>query len=175
MMSSNTEGLGELENLVRRDRNHPSVFMWSLGNEDQMAATDAGLHILSAMKATVRKHDDSRPCTIPPPMGGSHLSHGGYSILDVQAITTPIPTAEAFHEANPEAPVMGTEQVSAVGYARDLRHGPRSWLREFLRSVNHESGALPAAKAGGPCLRRAAAAGRRVYLDGLRETRLRLV
>src|ERR1039457_1277010 len=69
MMSSNTEGLGELENLVRRDRNHPSVFMWSLGNEDQMAATDAGLHMLTAMKGKVREHDDSRPCTIPPPMG----------------------------------------------------------------------------------------------------------
>ena len=114
MMSSNTEGLGELENLVRRDRNHPSVFMWSLGNEDQMAATDAGLHILSAMKATVRKHDDSRPCTIPPPMGGSHFNHGGYNILDVQGYNYADPDAEAFHKTNPKAPVMGTEQVSAV-------------------------------------------------------------
>src|ERR1035438_4122652 len=113
-MSSNTEGLSELENLVRRDRNHPSVFMWSLGNEDQMAATDAGLHILSAMKATVRKHDDSRPCTIPPPMGGSHFNHGGYNILDVQGYNYADPDAEAFHKTNPKAPVMGTEQVSAV-------------------------------------------------------------
>ena len=34
MMSSNPEGLSQFENLVRRDRNHPSVFMWSMGNEE---------------------------------------------------------------------------------------------------------------------------------------------
>ena len=34
MMSSNPEGLAQFENLVRRDRNHPSVFMWSMGNEE---------------------------------------------------------------------------------------------------------------------------------------------
>jgi beta-galactosidase len=42
MMASNPEGLSQLENLVRRDRNHPSVFMWSLGNEEGMAGTDKG-------------------------------------------------------------------------------------------------------------------------------------
>lgn len=31
-MSSNPEGLSQFENLVRCDRNHPSVFMWSMGN-----------------------------------------------------------------------------------------------------------------------------------------------
>ena len=34
MMSSNPEGLSQFEDLVRRDRNHPSVFMWSIGNEE---------------------------------------------------------------------------------------------------------------------------------------------
>ena len=47
MMSSNPEGLSQLENLVRRDRNHPSVFMWSLGNEEGTAGTDKGFLILA--------------------------------------------------------------------------------------------------------------------------------
>ena len=51
MMSSNPEGLDQFENLVRRDRNHPSVFMWSMGNEEGQANTEKGLHILTAMKA----------------------------------------------------------------------------------------------------------------------------
>ena len=34
MMSSNPEGLSELERLIKRDRNHPSVVIWSLGNEE---------------------------------------------------------------------------------------------------------------------------------------------
>ena len=43
MMSSNPEGLAQFENLVRRDRNHPSVFMWSMGNEESIATTEIGL------------------------------------------------------------------------------------------------------------------------------------
>ena len=66
MMSSNPEGLSQFENLVRRDRNHPSVFMWSMGNEEGQANTDKGLHILTAMKAVATEHDGSRPVSIAP-------------------------------------------------------------------------------------------------------------
>ena len=37
MMSSNPEGLSQFGDLVRRDRNRPSVFMWSMGNEERVA------------------------------------------------------------------------------------------------------------------------------------------
>ena len=43
MMSSNPEGLSQFGNLVRRDRNHPSVFMWSMGNEEGQANTEKGV------------------------------------------------------------------------------------------------------------------------------------
>ncbi|MGA2608859.1 MAG: glycoside hydrolase family 2 TIM barrel-domain containing protein, partial [Terriglobia bacterium] len=57
MMSSNPEGLSQFENLVRRDRNHPSVFMWSMGNEEGQANTEKGLHILTAMKEIATQYD----------------------------------------------------------------------------------------------------------------------
>ena len=79
------------------------------------------------MKATVRKHDDSRPCSIAPPMGSSYFNKGGYSVLDVQGYNYADPDADAFHKANPKTPVMGTEQVSAVAtrgiYIMDPDHG----------------------------------------------------
>ncbi len=46
MMSSNPEGLSQFGDLVRRDRNHPSVFMWSMGNEEGQANTERGVLIL---------------------------------------------------------------------------------------------------------------------------------
>ncbi len=47
MMSSNPEGMSQFANLVRRDRNRPSVFMWSMGNEEGQANTVEGtLHSL---------------------------------------------------------------------------------------------------------------------------------
>jgi beta-galactosidase len=126
MMSSNPEGLSQFENLVRRDRNHPSVFMWSMGNEEGTASTDRGLLILTAMKAVSTKHDGSRPVSIAP-NGGRDMGKFGFVACEVQGYNYADPAADAFHKANPKVPVMGTEQVSAVAtrgiYTMDPEHG----------------------------------------------------
>ena len=126
MMSSNPEGLAQLADLVRRDRNHPSVFMWSLGNEEGMAGTDKGFLILSEMKAVSTKHDGSRLVSMAP-NGGNNMGKFGFAALDVQGYNYADPAADAYHKANPKIPVMGTEQVSAVAtrgiYVGDYKLG----------------------------------------------------
>jgi beta-galactosidase len=126
MMSSNPEGLNQYENLVRRDRNHPSVFMWSMGNEEGTAATDRGLAILTAMKAVSTRLDGTRPVSLAP-LGGNNMGKFGFAACDVQGYNYADPAADAFHKSNPKAPVMGTEQVSAVAtrgiYTMDPQHG----------------------------------------------------
>jgi beta-galactosidase len=126
MMSSNPEGLSQLENLVRRDRNHPSVFMWSMGNEEGTAGTEKGALILTEMKAVTTRHDGSRPTSIAPPYANA-MGKFGFAVLDVQGYNYSDPQADAFHKANPSFPVMGTEQVSAVAtrgiYMMDPPHG----------------------------------------------------
>ena len=111
MMSSNPEGLGQFENLVRRDRNHPSVFMWSMGNEEGTANIDKGERILTAMKALATRNDGSRPVSIAPT---GAIGTGGLAVCDVVGYNYMDPGAEAFHKAHPEKPVIGTETVSAV-------------------------------------------------------------
>jgi beta-galactosidase len=112
MMSSNPEGLSEFGNLVRRDRNHPSVFMWSMGNEEGQANTEKGLHILTAMKAVASEYDGSRPVSIAPIRA---IGVGGLVECDVMGYNYMDPGAEEYHKAHPDKPVMGTETVSAVG------------------------------------------------------------
>ncbi|MGO9936298.1 MAG: beta-galactosidase GalA [Terracidiphilus sp.] len=112
MMSSNPEGLAQFGDLVRRDRNHPSVFMWSMGNEEGQANTEKGLHILTAMKAVATEHDGSRPVSIAPIRA---IGVGGLVECDVMGYNYMDPEAEAYHKAHPDKPVMGTETVSAVG------------------------------------------------------------
>jgi beta-galactosidase len=112
MMSSNPEGLQQFENLVRRDRNHPSVFMWSMGNEESQSATPRGVRILTAMKAVATRHDGSRPVSIAPIFA---IGAGGLAVGDVVGYNYMDPQAEAFHVASPDQPVVGTETVSAVG------------------------------------------------------------
>ena len=112
MMSSNPEGLAQFEDLVRRDRNHPSVFLWSMGNEEAQANTQRGVAILTAMKAVATRHDGSRPVSIAPT---GAIGTGGLAVCDVVGYNYMDPGAEAFHKAHPDRPVMGTETVSAVG------------------------------------------------------------
>jgi beta-galactosidase len=124
MMSSSPEGMGQFTNLVRRDRNRPSVFMWSMGNEEGMANTEKGLLILTAMKAMANQLDGSRPVSIAPIRA---IGVGGLAVCDVIGYNYQDPQAEQFHKENPKKPVMGTETVSAVGtrgiYVTDYSKG----------------------------------------------------
>ncbi len=124
MMSSNPEGLAQFGDLVRRDRNHPSVFMWSMGNEEGQANTETGLHILTAMKAAATRYDGTRPVSIAPIRA---IGVGGLVECDVMGYNYMDPEAAAYHKAHPDKPVIGTETVSAVGtrgiYVTDFEKG----------------------------------------------------
>jgi len=55
-----------IKNFVVRDRNHPSVFIWSVGNEmgDIQSNSNNGFHRLNTMVNYVRKYDPTRPVTM---------------------------------------------------------------------------------------------------------------
>lgn len=112
MMSSNPEGLGQFRDLVRRDRNRPSVFMWSMGNEERVANGEKGVLILTAMKQVATEEDGSRPVSIAPT---GAIGTGGLAVCDVIGYNYMDQQAKAYHEAHPDRPVIGTETVSAVG------------------------------------------------------------
>ena len=124
MMSSNPEGLSQFADLVRRDRNRPSVFMWSMGNEEGQANTERGVLILTAMKEVAKEQDGSRPVSIAPT---GAIGTGGLAVCDVIGYNYQDPQAEAYHKTHPDKPVMGTETVSAVGtrgiYITDPKKG----------------------------------------------------
>jgi beta-galactosidase len=124
MMSSNPEGLSQFENLIRRDRNRPCVFMWSMGNEEGTAGTERGGLILAAMKDVATRCDGTRPVTIAPIHA---IGTGGLAVCDVIGYNYMDPGAEEYHKAHPDKPVIGTETVSAVGtrgiYVTDFDKG----------------------------------------------------
>lgn len=65
LLSSAKEDLQQLEFMVRRDRNHPSVIMYSIGNEEaQSQTTSQGAKIATTMIEHIRKIDDTKPITM---------------------------------------------------------------------------------------------------------------
>ena len=65
MSGSSDELLEQLETMVRRDRNHPSIIIWSLGNEEHIIqGSEVGRRIFRTMKRVVQKLDPTRPVTL---------------------------------------------------------------------------------------------------------------
>ena len=80
-LSASEEGIRDLTSMLYRDRNHPSIFMWSMENEEWIQGTVMGARILETLVATAHKTDPSRKVTAAM----NHARNdGGYSdVLDV--------------------------------------------------------------------------------------------
>ena len=125
MFSSEPEGLSQLERLVRRDRNHPSVFAWSIANEEWvLQGKEQGARIAATMKRLVRQLDPSRPIT--EAMNGD-WGKGLSAVVDVQGFNYNLAKMDAFRAQFPRKPTMGTEVGSTVStrgiYANDKAEG----------------------------------------------------
>ncbi|WP_370174306.1 sugar-binding domain-containing protein [Leeuwenhoekiella palythoae] len=53
----------DLQDLIRRDRNHPSVFMWSIGNEIREQFDSTGIALTKELVGLVKELDETRPVT----------------------------------------------------------------------------------------------------------------
>jgi len=114
---TNAETLGELQSLILRDRNHPSVFCWSMCNEEIYLERDngAGASIMRGMVNLVHQLDPSRKCTAAMDNYSSGAADGFSSALDVQGFNyMNHGSMDGFHNASPNLPVFGTEEASTV-------------------------------------------------------------
>jgi beta-galactosidase len=80
-LSSTEEGLNELTTMLYRDRNHPSIFMWSMENEEWIQGTVTGKRILETMVETTHRIDPTRPVTAA--MNHARNEAGYSDVLDV--------------------------------------------------------------------------------------------
>ncbi len=80
-LSSSEEGLKDLATMLYRDRNHPSIFMWSMENEEWIQGTITGSRILETMVETTHKIDPARKVTAA--MNHARNDGGYASVLDV--------------------------------------------------------------------------------------------
>jgi beta-galactosidase len=122
-MDDTPETLGQLERLIRRDRNHPSIIIWSLGNEEfQIQGNDdIGSRIARVMQDLVHKLDPTRPVTVA--MNGA-WGRGFSRVIDVMGFNYFVQgDMDKFHNELPGKPCIGSEEASTLctrgAYAND--------------------------------------------------------
>ncbi|HEY4415647.1 MAG TPA: beta-galactosidase GalA, partial [Verrucomicrobiae bacterium] len=127
LFGSDAQNLDRLKAQIIRDRNHPSVFTWSLGNEEWSAQdTATGAAVTKSMQDLAHALDPTRLCTLAV-NSGSYGDFGIFSALDVKGFNYHYESMDAYHAAFPHANILGTEQASSIGtrgiYTNDATRG----------------------------------------------------
>jgi len=120
--------LSDLATMIQRDRNHPSIIMWSMCNEEGLQGTPEGAGIFSAMKDAVHRYDRSRPVTCA--MNSGFLKPGIADVEDIIGINYNWNKYDAIHRAHPAKAMFGSEdtndKTTRGEYADDRTNGLRS-------------------------------------------------
>ena len=111
---SSPEHLSQLRAMVLRDRNHPSVILWSICNEESIQTTPAARNIAAAMVREVKRLDPTRPVTAAI-SGGILNDHAMSETIDVMSINYSFPTLDPFHAKWPNKPVVSSETGCTLG------------------------------------------------------------
>jgi beta-galactosidase len=130
-LGESPEILGQVESMVLRDRNHPSVVMWSMCNEEwSWQATQKGADMFMAMRKVVLDHDQTRPVTCA--MNGGY-GQGISLVEDLVGFNYNTQAYGPFRAGFPDKRCFGSETASHVSsrgkYAQDKEGGycPEYW------------------------------------------------
>ena len=126
----------DLEDMVLRDRNHPSIFIWSIGNEvaEQWTPNPAAGRIGRELSDIVRSLDKTRPVTSAcnnVSEKNTLITDGGLDLVGLNYQHNKIPE---FQKMFPGRPIIGAETTSALATrasydlpADTIRRWPERW------------------------------------------------
>jgi beta-galactosidase len=134
LMSANPEGMAQLETMVKRYRNSPSIILWSMGNEEwTMMYQPQGPQVVSDMMARTHELDPTRLCTAA--VNTAFQTHFP-EVLDVMGFNYNLKELDAYHAKHPKQPSVGSETASTVStrgiYSTDKL---RNWVSAY--DLNH--------------------------------------
>jgi beta-galactosidase len=133
----------DLEDQLLRDRNHPSIFIWSIGNEIPQQTDTAALRIAPELARIVHSLDQSRPITTAndhPDTTNQIIKSGA---IDLIGYNYHHKTYEKFNQTFPGKKFIGTETTSALetrGFYEMPSDSIRRWPTVYDKPFSHPNG-----------------------------------
>ena len=113
----------DLRDMIHRDRNHPSVIMWSIGNEIPEQKNAEGAAIAERFTAAVHREDPTRPTTSAFDQWPAAIKNGMAAQVDLPGFNyKPMHYGEVL-ASHPNWIILGTETASTVS-SRGVYHLP---------------------------------------------------
>jgi len=136
-MSSNPEGMAQLEAMVKRYRNSPSIILWSVGNEEwilQDAMAEQGAKIAGAM---VRRCHELDPTRVVSAAVNGDNEKGVSDAFDIIGFNYGLDRPDKYHKEHPKRPIYGSETSSAISTRGDYTTDP------LRNTINAYDAAVP--------------------------------
>ena len=113
LLNSSAENMSQFERMIVRDRNHASIFMWSIGNEEGWIHTQTnGKRIAQTLIAKQKELDPYRTCTYAADV--ANVFNGVNEVIPIRSFNYRQYAVADYHSNHPNQPVMGTEMGSTV-------------------------------------------------------------
>ena len=104
----------DMTNLVKHHRNHPSIIMWSIGNEIPEQWSKEGMEISKHLQDICHQYDPSRPVTQGMDRAEAALKSGFAQVMDVPGFNYRVHKYYKNIEQLPQGFLLGSETASTV-------------------------------------------------------------
>jgi beta-galactosidase len=126
-MSSSPEGLAQLETMIKRYRNSPSIILWSIGNEERRLQDDEAEQGAKIAATMVRRTHELDPTRVVSAAVNAGNEKGVSDALDIIGFNYQLPKPDGYHKKYPTRPLYGSETGGTTStrgaYTTDpLRH-----------------------------------------------------